>query len=292
MTSTSTVFPAHAKINLGLRVLRKRPDGFHDIETVFFRIALADHIRLSEAPGISIACDSPNVGPPDQNLCMRAAVLLQQELKPSTGVTITLQKQIPVGAGLGGGSSDAATILRQLPAFWNTAVSPTTLERLALKLGSDVPFFLGDTAAFARGRGELLEYFALSLPYAIVVCYPNVHVSTAWAYGHTAFSRQEDLPDLRAVIRDGTHDPSVLRDHLANDFEPAVIAAYPVIGEIKRFMREAGAQVALMSGSGSSVFGLFDDPPAAENASAALRSRGYRTSLTPPHFQALPKETE
>src|SRR5512141_478617 len=105
MTSTSNVFPAHAKINLGLRVLRKRPDGYHDIETVFFRIALADQIRLSRAPGISIVCDSPDVGPPEENLCMRAAILLQQELNPSTGVAITLQKELPVGAGLGGGSS-------------------------------------------------------------------------------------------------------------------------------------------------------------------------------------------
>ncbi len=291
MTSTATVFLAHAKINLGLRVLRRRPDGFHDIETVFFRIDLADRISFAPAAAVSVACDSTDVGPPGQNLCVKAALLLRRELNLSAGVAITLRKRIPVGAGLGGGSSDAATVLRELPAFWSAAVPEPVLRRLALALGSDVPFFLGEGAAFARGRGELLEYFPLSLPYAVLVCYPNVHVSTSWAYGHAAFSDRGNAPDLRCVLLDGLNDPPALRAHLTNDFERAVIAAHPVIGEVKRFMAEAGAEIALMSGSGSSVFGLFADRAVAEGASTGLSARGFATSVTPPHFQVSARGT-
>ncbi len=292
MNSMPIVFRAHAKINLGLRVLRKRNDGFHDIETVFFRIALADEVLFTASPDIAIECDSPDVGPPDANLAVKAAAQLRQELSVPAGVTITLTKRIPVGAGLGGGSSDAATVLRELPAFWNVTAPQTLLHRIAFSLGSDIPFFLGGEAALARGRGELLEYFRLSVPYAIVVCYPNVHVSTAWAYGHAAFSTDHGLPDIRTVVIEGMRDPSVLRRHMTNDFEPGVIGAYPVIGEVKRFMIESGAQVALMSGSGSSVFGLFEDPARAATTATELSARGYKTSVTPPNFQALSGEPQ
>ena len=280
------MFRAHAKINLGLYVVERRADGYHNIETVFHRIALADTITLTPAPDIAVTSSSPEVPSDPTNICFKAAQLVRDRLGVSSGVHIDIEKKIPVGAGLGGGSADAASVLRELPAFWGREVSGEALRTLALQLGSDVPYFLASGSAFAGGRGELLDYFDLDVPFAILLCYPNVHVATGWAYAGIRPRRREGAEDLKLIVQAGMKHPETLASSLRNDFEPVVFAAHPAVREVKQKMIDAGALFALMSGSGSSVYGFFSDSNAAAACADPLRRRGYRTHITDPHFRA------
>jgi len=277
-------FKASAKINFGLRITERRTDGFHTIETVFHRVNLHDEITLE--PNRRICVESTDAAAPSDasNLCHKAAALLQQEAGVETGVLIRLRKHIPVGAGLGGGSADAAKILLELPAWWGTTFDKLTLFKLALRLGSDVPFFLGESSAYALGRGEILEYFDLDVPYAILVCTPRVSISSRWAYRQIAPIRR-GKPDLRTLIQEGMKHPEILRNEVVNDFEEPVCAAFPAIRELKHTLEQSGAVFASLSGSGSSVYGLFVNEQDAEAASRTMRSRGCGTSVTPPHFR-------
>lgn len=275
---------AYAKINLGLFVRDRRPDGYHNIESVFHRIDLFDEITFGPAHDITVYSSAAEVPGDESNLCYRAALLLRQHLRLAAGVAITLVKKIPVGAGLGGGSSDAAITLQALPRFWGQAVEGPALRLLALELGSDVPFFLGQGSAVGRGRGELLDYFHLDIPFTILLCNPNLHISTAWAYQQIHLDKARPTIDIREVVIKGMKDPSRLAARLGNDFEPAVFAAHPEIRRVKEAMIDGGAVFALMSGSGSSVYGLFEGAEEARRVSASFAANGYRTFLTRPHF--------
>jgi 4-diphosphocytidyl-2-C-methyl-D-erythritol kinase len=278
------VFPAYAKINLGLLVLNKRPDGYHNIETVFHRVDLFDRISFAPSAEISVVSTSPDAPSDETNICYKAAKLLREHLGLQDGVTITIEKRIPVGAGLGGGSSDAATVLSRLPAFWGYPVDMGLLYELALKLGSDVPYFLGPGSASASGRGEILHYFSLDLPYTILLCNPNIHVATGWAYGQIHPREGREGADLRTVLMQGMQDPRLLNQMLVNDFEPPVFRAFPEVGKLKDEMLAAGAVYAAMSGSGSTVYGLFETAKEAEGVATRLHASGYRTFITAPHF--------
>jgi 4-diphosphocytidyl-2-C-methyl-D-erythritol kinase len=277
-------FKASAKVNFGLRISERRTDGFHTIETVFHRVNLYDEITLE--PNRRICVESTDAAAPSDasNLCHKAAALLQQAAGVETGVLIHVRKHIPVGAGLGGGSADAAKILRELPGWWGTNVDKNTLFQIALHLGSDVPFFLGEGSAYALGRGEILEYFDLDVPYAILVCSPGVSISSRWAYQQIRPKRRGEL-DLRTLVQEGMKHPEVLRNEVVNDFESPVYAAYPAIRELKDTLEQSGAVFASLSGSGSSVYGLFPNEKDAEAASRTMMSRGCGTSVTPPHFK-------
>ena len=273
---------AYAKINLGLLVLEKRPDDYHAIETVFHRIDVYDELRFASSPDLGISTTSHEIPSDERNICYRAALLLRQHLRVSEGVEISLKKHIPVGAGLGGGSADAATVLRELPKFWNRIVPEDDLHALASRLGSDVPYFLRPGSAVARGRGELLDYFHIDIPFTILLCYPNIHLSTAWAY-HNVRPRRR-ISDLKTLLREGMKAPHTLTSSLVNDVEPEVFEAYPMVKQVKETMLGGGAQFALMSGSGSSVFGLFSNAHQATEVAGALEKQGFRTFRTPPHF--------
>lgn len=276
----SPVFQAHAKINLGLRVLGKRPDGFHNISTIFHRIGLSDEIELEQGNGITVETTSPEVPTDHTNICHRAATLLRERLGISAGVKVTIHKNIPVGAGLGGGSTDAASVLLHLPKFWGVKADASLLQEIALQLGSDVPYFLGEGAALGTGRGEALDYFPLNMPWHILLCNPRIHVSTAWAYRHVRPSVDAGESDLRAIVQRGMNDPEYLREHLKNDFEEPVFAAYPEIRNVKETMYESGALFALMSGSGSSVYGLWKSKDAMTAASGQFRGMGLFVHVT------------
>jgi len=275
---------AHAKINLGLRILGRRADGYHSIETVFHRIALCDDVHLAAADNLRVTSSSTGAPEGEANICYSAARLLQEYLGVSTGVHIHIDKAIPVGAGLGGGSADAAVVLEELPRLWGRTVTDDTLRAFALKLGSDVPFFLGNRSALARGRGEQLTYVTLEIPFAILTCHPNIHVSTAWAYQTATVPRDRHLSDLLEVLRRGLEDLPFLRQALVNDFEPTVFAAHPAIRRVKDRMLEAGAVYASMSGSGSSVYAFFRSAPEAEELATAFRQEGFSATITPPGF--------
>lgn len=279
---------AYAKINLGLRILRKREDGYHDIETVFHRVNIFDEITLSPSPRISLTCDSCDLPFGEENLCVRAARLLQEKCNVSNGVQIQLRKHIPVGAGLAGGSSDAATTLAGLNRLWDLNLASEQLRHFALLLGSDVPYFLGDQSAYALGRGEQLEYFSLDLPFWIVIVYPNLHISTAWAYQQIQIGNSaagQNGARMKDVLEELLPSPQRLATFLPNEFEPIVANAYPAVAQVKKSLYDLGAEFAQMSGSGSSVYGLFTEERNALQAKEKL-NKNRQTFITPPHFVA------
>jgi len=275
---------AYAKINLGLRVLERRPDGYHTLETIFHRIALADELTFTSASTIRMASEVEGLPLDHTNICWRAAALLRDELQCTRGVCIHLHKRIPIGAGLGGGSADAAAVLLHLPAFWHRTVDSSTLRRIAEHLGSDVPYFLEKGSAVGRGRGEVLEYFPLDIPYWILLCNPRLPIATAWAYARITPAKRDTAPGLKEILLEGLHDPKGLHGALVNDFEPVVFATYPLVREVKEEMERRGALFASMSGSGSSVYGFFEREDDALATARAFDERGLFTHLTPPHF--------
>lgn len=258
---------AHAKINIGLDVLGKRPDGFHEIRSIFVPISLADEIIVAEASTLTVDCQPPVTGDVEDNLVMRAARLLQG-CAPNVdqGAKITVVKHIPTGGGLGGGSSDAASVLRALAERWGCGCSEQDLLRHALTLGSDVPFFLKGQPALVEGRGEVVTPLDITIPWFIVVVLPGLHVSTPDAY--SALQRGPYIPSptdhvqrsafMRSAIELLTTAQISADGHpLHNDFEDVVFARHPELASIKATLRDAGAFFASMSGSGSTMYGLF-----------------------------------
>ena len=250
-------FP-NAKINLGLFITRRREDGYHDLETVFYPVhTLRDALEIVPAAGREgelHLTGLPVGGDKGGNLVWRAYILLKERYPQSVpALDIYLHKAIPMGAGLGGGSADAAFLLQMLNDYCEIGLDGATLEAFALQLGSDCPFFIRNTPQYARGRGEIMEPIALDLsPYRIEVVCPEVHVST-----RAAFSRVMPKPapfDLRTLPQVPV---SEWREVLRNDFEESVFTQFPEIKAIKERMYGEGAVYASMSGSGSAVFGVF-----------------------------------
>lgn len=258
---------AYAKINLGLQVLNKRPDGFHNISGVFCKVDLFDEIILKKSRKISLECDVDLGIPPERNLVFVAAEAFLSEYGGITGVGISLIKKIPSGAGLGGGSSDAAATLLGLAKIAGIPADKSKLFDIAARLGSDVPYFLTPGAAEASGRGEILDYFDLEIHRPILIVFAEEHVSTKEAYA--ALNRGSESParvDFRKLLLGNLHDLSNLKDKMFNDFEGPIFERIPKLGEIKRKLYDFGAEYASMSGSGSAIFGVFPDRSTAEKA--------------------------
>lgn len=277
---------AYAKINLGLHIVGKRTDGFHDIETIFHRTSLCDDIRLEPSDRISITCSVPGVPDDESNHCWKAVSLLRNELGIEKGASIHITKRIPMGAGLGGGSSDAATVLRMLPALWNIPAPMELLHSVALRIGSDVPYFLTDSTAYAEGRGERLRPVPLDLPYWILLVNPNIHVSTPWAYGALAARRNGAFPVRPSLGERFAADPMGTILSAENDFEEVVFQQHPAISAVKQQLLNAGAVSSIMSGSGSTVYGLFTDADTARNAALSFTNAMF-VHLTEPQFSPV-----
>ncbi|MGA3246122.1 MAG: 4-(cytidine 5'-diphospho)-2-C-methyl-D-erythritol kinase [Bacteroidota bacterium] len=276
---------AYAKINLGLHVLGKRSDGYHNIETVFRLIDLYDELEIVQNDqGTYFSSNKPELSNDGTNLCLRAAHLLRDLTGCHMGVEMKLTKRIPIGAGLGGGSSDAAATLKGLTKLWSLDINPEELQTISESLGSDVPFFFTGQTAHATGRGEVLESFALPLPYSILVATPPIHVSTAWAYSSLRLAENRNQPKLRDLLSGTIRDTGALRRELTNDFEETVFRQYPEILRLKETIFSGGAEVALMSGSGSSVFGFFSSAENARTVASNLPTH-YFTSVTEPQFK-------
>jgi 4-diphosphocytidyl-2-C-methyl-D-erythritol kinase len=274
---------AYAKINIGLHILGKRPDGFHNLETIFREIDLYDEIRLQPADKIAMNADSILVPIDASNLCMKAAQLLQKEKRIKKGVEIFLVKKIPLGAGLGGGSSDAASVLRGLNKMWKLNLSDNDLRALAGQLGADVPFFITGGNAYATGRGEILYHFDLDIPYWITLVTPPVHISTAWAYNGLKLTRNGRPTGFQQKIEKQMRKPQELPSLIQNDFEPSIFRIYPKIKETKEKLMQAGALFSMMTGSGSSVFGFFKNEQKAKDV-RTLFPAGYQVTITAPSF--------
>lgn len=250
------IFP-NAKINLGLDIVGKRADGYHNIETVFYPVPIRDALEIVGAGSDSFRQTGiPLDIPPEKNIVLKALRALREHADVPP-LEIHLLKKIPFGAGLGGGSSDAASMLKLARDFCNLDMGDTMLERMASAIGADCPFFIRNTPMFATGIGDRFEPVKLSLKgYWLCLVKPGISVSTAEAYARTT-PCQPEMP-----LKDIIHlPPENWKDTMKNDFEPSVFARFPEIGEIKQALYKAGAAYAAMSGSGSSVFGLFREAP-------------------------------
>ncbi|MCW0484787.1 4-(cytidine 5'-diphospho)-2-C-methyl-D-erythritol kinase [Gaoshiqia sediminis] len=242
-----------AKINIGLHVTEKRPDGFHNLETIFYPIQMQDALEVVEAGDFSFNMTGLTLeGDPMQNLVIRAYELLKADydLPP---VQIHLHKNIPCGAGLGGGSSDAASMLMLLNDLFKLKIKREKLMEYALQLGSDCPFFLHAKPVFATGRGEKMEDANVNLKeYFLILVKPPIHISTPEAYQNIV--PQKPRLSLKGLIGFSVNK---WKGNIRNQFEPYVFEKYPEVGQIKQKLYDAGASFALMSGSGSAVYGLF-----------------------------------
>ncbi len=275
---------APAKLNLVLRVGARRPDGYHEIETLFERIDLADELVCEAHPNrLILSCTDPTLSCGDDNLVMKAARLLQEAAGLGRGATIRLTKRIPVAAGLGGGSSDAAATLRGLAALWKLRIEHDALSRLAAYVGSDVPFFLCPAPfAIGRGRGEVCEPLEEGLRLAQVLVVPDTRLATCEIYDALDRTRAEaPLEGLTAAASLGTMERHAfcngslreLADGLWNDLAREAIRRCPVIAEIQSHLRDLGCAGSSVSGSGPSVFGLCRDLHQAQAVADQLRGR-------------------
>lgn len=259
------VFP-NCKINLGLRICSKRADGFHDLETVFFPVPLKDALELIPAPHsqepkvIFTATGLSVTGSAADNLCVKAYELLRKDFPGLPAVKMHLHKAIPMGAGLGGGSADAAFALQLLNDKFNLGLTEDQLISYSLQLGSDCPFFILNKPAYATGRGEILTPLELNLSnYQIVLVNPGIHVNTGWAFGQLNRGADEAKTTWERSLQEVVAQPlHTWKYGLANDFEKPVFELHPQLKHLKELMYEQGAIFAAMSGSGSTVFGIFD----------------------------------
>ena len=268
------VFP-NCKINLGLNILRKREDGYHDIETVFLPVALKDVLEIVHSSNKTrISATGIAAGNPDSNLCLKAYTLLKKDYPQLPEIDIHLHKAIPVGAGLGGGSADAAFMLQLLNKTFNLNIPPGKMFGYASQLGSDCSFFLLNRPCLAIGRGEVLEPINVSLStYKIVLINPGVHINTAEAFKKITPAIPEKK--ISNIIRQPIE---TWKEELCNDFEHYVFERYPFIKKIKEDLYNAGAVYAAMSGSGSTIFGIFkSDAIVSYNAAPGLY---YKVAIT------------
>ncbi|HLH18304.1 MAG TPA: 4-(cytidine 5'-diphospho)-2-C-methyl-D-erythritol kinase [Bryobacteraceae bacterium] len=279
MTTRRARVRALAKINLDLRVLGKRPDGYHELRTIFQTVSLADTLDISFTPGRKTAIELRDSQDIPDNLALRAARLVLDATKVTGRVEIALTKRIPMGAGLGGGSSDAAAVLLALPVLTGRAAPPAELCRMAEQLGSDISFFLVGGTAAGIGRGT--EVFPLpDVPArAGILVAPGIHVSTAQAYRDLSPRLTIELQQNK-IVSFQLDSWRVAGGAAANDFEAVVFEREPRLGALKRRLERAGASPALMTGSGSALFGLFRDAREADRARERFADeRTFRISL-------------
>ncbi len=270
---------APAKINLFLDILSRRPDGYHNLGTLFQTVDVGDELSAEESGDsrITVRYNVPQSYPLEEDLVYRAAILLQKTFGVERGVHFYLEKRMPLGAGLGGGSADAAAALRILNRLWKLNLSSGELERIGAKLGADVPFLVCGGSALAEGIGDVLTRLKpLELPEnaALVVATPKCAVPTKAAYAGCVPSGNSRWEAYRKA------DFRNFREHAFNKFEESVLPQFPPISRMKSLLESAGAEFALMSGSGASVFGVFESKPQAENAARLVDSESRFVAVT------------
>jgi 4-diphosphocytidyl-2-C-methyl-D-erythritol kinase len=267
--------PSFAKINWVLRVLGQRDDGFHELSTIFQTITLQDKLRFAarDDEQLQLTCDSPEIPLDERNLILRAGLALRGQCGVSKGASIHLEKNIPVEAGLGGGSSNATVALLGLARLWRIEVSRSELEGLGARLGADVPFFLTGGTALGTGLGTTVKPMSDTTFRHLIVVKPEARVSTAEAYkslGARALTKA-DSDTILSISRADEQNWDSHPDALHNDFEPVVLRMKPEIERVRSALLKSGASGALLAGSGSSVFGVFDNEEAQEHGVEELK---------------------
>lgn len=279
---------APAKVNLVLRVLGRRPDGYHEVWSLLQTVGLEDELTVRVRPGSSglqVQCDDADLPTDGRNLVHRAAALVLERAGKSVGLEIRLSKRIPVSAGLGGGSSDAAATIAALNHVLGLGWSAGVMAQVGEALGSDVPFFFFAPTAWVRGRGEAVSALTVRGTRWVVLVYPGFPIGTRWAYDQLSAMRDQVRP-MREAHQQMAAKSSLSWDEviplMENDFEEVLASTHGIVREIRRKLLAEGAEAALLSGSGSSVFGLFHDEEAAARARASFsRTPGWRTYAVP-----------
>ena len=267
---------AYAKINIGLDVLRRREDGYHELKMIMQTVDICDDLLFGKMlqTGIVIRTDHEELPVDGNNLIYKAADLLFREKGITEGVQITLTKRIPIAAGMAGGSSDAAATMHGVNELFGMGYSIQELQELGVKLGADIPYCLVGGTMLSEGIGEILTPLPAPPDCFLVVAKPDINVSTAFVYGNLHADRLTYHPDIDGMVRAlQTGNLRGITDRLGNVLETVTIKEYPIIEEIKKLMRSMGAENALMSGSGPSVFGIYTDRKAAEAAAHAVEER-------------------
>lgn len=275
-----------AKINLCLSVIGKRPDGYHDVEMLMQAVGLYDIVTVrTTRDGLSVACGAPGVPEGERNIAWRAAQAMRERSGNGAGLAVEIRKNIPVAAGLGGGSSDAAAVLVACNKLLGLDLDREQLARIGAGLGMDVPFFLFAPTALARGRGELLTALAPPSPFWVLLANPGFETSTAWAYKNLNFELTKRVDCNKISLL----PVSKIAEMLHNDLESVTASAHPEIGEMERALTAAGALGVRMSGSGPTVFGVFADEGSCRRAAQSLAPGGWRLIpapiLTEPPYQ-------
>lgn len=276
---------ALAKINLGLDVVRRREDGYHEVRMIMQTIHLFDRVNIEKTsePGIKIKTNLSYLPVNENNLIYKAGRLLMDEFDITEGVSVDLEKRIPVAAGMAGGSTDAAAMLYGMNKMFGLGLSMQELKDRGVKIGADVPYCLMRGTALAEGIGEKLKSLPPMIKCPVLIAKPQISVSTKFVYENLKLDEMAKHPDIDQLIKDiKAKDLQGVCDHMGNILETVTIPNYPVIAEIKKNMLENGAAGAMMSGSGPTVFGLFDDAEKAKQAYKAMKKSGLsrQTYLT------------
>ncbi|GAB4289946.1 MAG: 4-(cytidine 5'-diphospho)-2-C-methyl-D-erythritol kinase [Ignavibacteriaceae bacterium] len=265
---------APAKINIGLNITERRKDGYHNIETIFYPVQLSDEITIRESENDHFVSNDPVLKTDKTNLIIHTKMMIEKYTGWPLPAYIELNKRIPVSAGLGGGSSDAAAVLKGLNEVFDLKIPRETLLKFALKLGSDVPFFIDSVPCYGSGRGEKLFPVKLKISYPVLLVNPGIFIPTRWAYFYVKPSKPEK--SLRDFIDAENPFESLLESGiLKNDFEPVVFRKHPEIKRLKHDLQNSGAMISLMSGSGSTVFGIFKDLETAKEAERLFEKRYF-----------------
>ena len=274
----SITLKSHAKVNIGLRVLDQREDGYHNIHTIFQELAFHDTVTISKTDDdYELSSNDENFPKDSSNTCSKAYVAVKVHCPDITGIKIHVKKEIPQGSGLGGGSSNGATTLKGLNELYGLGLSNNELTELSLQVGADVPFFIHGGTQLGEGIGEQLTQLDIELPQSILVIIPGMHISTKWAYSRLRKNLETGgkAPNFAGLIERN----EISFQFFENDFEKIVFSTYPEIGLIKDQLLANKARFASLSGSGSAVFGLFDDDADARSAEL-LFSASNKTMLT------------
>ena len=267
---------AYAKINIGLDVLRRRNDGYHEVKMIMQTVDICDDLLFEKTkrPGIVLKTDHEELPTGGDNLICKAAALLFQEKGITEGVKITLTKRIPIAAGMAGGSSDAAAAMRGLNELFRMGYSMQELQELGVRLGADIPYCLVGGTMLSEGIGEILTPLPAPPECFLVVAKPDINVSTGFVYGNLHADMLTDHPDIDGMINAlNIGELKGITDRLGNVLETVTIKEYPIIEELKELLRNKGAENALMSGSGPTVFGIFTNHETAEAAAEAVREQ-------------------
>ncbi|MGE5812335.1 MAG: 4-(cytidine 5'-diphospho)-2-C-methyl-D-erythritol kinase [Ignavibacteria bacterium] len=269
-----------AKINIGLNVISKRPDGYHDIRTIFYPVNLFDKILIKDSAKFKFLSNNDLIRNDPENLIIKTKKILEHHSGKKLICQIELEKNIPIGAGMGGGSSDAAAVLIGLNEFSGLNIPRKVLNLIASELGADVPFFLEPKPSYASSKGDELKVINFKINYPVLIVNPGIHISTKWAYEN--IKPKPGKVNLTELFENKLTDFISLKGIVTNDFEEIVFPKFPEVAEIKSEMYFLGALFALMTGTGSTIFGIYPDKFSAEKAREVF-GRKYYTFI---HFES------